>query len=143
MGHLDQTGPPKSALTIRLLQQVFKVVADEQLIAARHGLVGEKPLEAIQQFVRIQAERTHQVAITTIAEQHLEEVLHIQLAMAPAACQILTRQQQLPGVVTKAIRLRRQACGRFNTGAGRRGHGGLNLGYAASERDESWINSTL
>ena len=143
MGHLDQAGAPETTTAIGLFQQLLKILTDEQFIAAGHRLISQKSLQLIKQFFAIEAEGIHQLAVMAIAEQHLEQMLHIQLTVTPTAGEILPGQKKLPGVIAEAIRLSRETGGRFNAGAGRRGHGGLNLVYAASERDESWINSTL
>jgi hypothetical protein len=93
VGHLNQARSPERTLAIRLLQQIFKVVTDEQLIAAGHGLIRQKTLQAVEQLLWIQAEGSHQVAITSIAEQHLQQMLHIQLAVAPTTRQILAGKE--------------------------------------------------
>ena len=51
----------------------------------------------------------HQAAAGGIGEQHLNQVLHIQLPMAPATGNVLTTEQQIPGRVAEAIRLMGEA----------------------------------
>ena len=89
MGDLDQPRAPKPPAAVGGLQQLFEILTNEELIATGHGLVSQKAFEPIEQVLWVQRQTIHQVAVAAVAEQHLKQMLHIQLAMAPTPGQVL------------------------------------------------------
>jgi len=105
MGDIDQAGAPERAHPIRLLQQGFEILSHEQILAPSHRLLSQKALEAIEQSVHRERQGPNNPAIALIAEEHLQKMLNIQILVTPTTGHILPRQQQLPSIVTKSIRL--------------------------------------
>ncbi len=94
---------------ISRIEQLFQVITDEELIASPRGLISQHILQAIQERIDGERQALHQAAAGGIGEQHLNQVLHIQLPMAPATGNVLTTEQQIPGRVAEAIRLMGEA----------------------------------
>ena len=62
-------------------------------------------LQAIQERIDGEGQALHQAAAGGIGEQHLNQVLHIQLLMAPATGNVLTTEQQIPaGICCSVVR---------------------------------------
>ena len=104
VGPIQPAGAPASPAAVGRFQQVFEGITNEQLGAGAAGLVGAKRIEPIEQALGLQRQGIDPGAIARITEQHLHQVLHIHLAMAPAPGLVLAGEQQLPGQLTEAIR---------------------------------------
>jgi hypothetical protein len=104
MGDIDQAGAPERAHPIRLFQQGFEILSNEQILAPSHGLLSQKALKSIEQPVHRQRQGPSNPAIALIAEEHLQKMLNIQILMTPTTGHILPRQQKLPSIVTETIR---------------------------------------
>jgi hypothetical protein len=71
MGDIDQAGAPERAHPIRLLQQGFEILSNEQILAPSHGLLSQKALESIEQSVHRERQGPSYTPIALIAEEHL------------------------------------------------------------------------
>ena len=89
MRHLDQPRAPDPTNAIGFFEEILQILPNEQVIPPGHRLIGEKSLQPIQQLLGVNPQKIDQVAVTAVAEQHLEQMLHIKLAMAPTARQVL------------------------------------------------------
>ena len=134
MGHIDQSRSPALPGSLRRLQQFLQVLPDEQLIAAAGRLFSEHVLQTVEQILGANRQRRDPAAKSRVTEQHLEQMLHIQLLVAPAAGHILSGEQQIPGFIAEAIGLMREAAP---------SGGGSRHSAQVSAREESSINSTL
>ena len=110
--HLQQAIAPALPAAIGGLQQLFEGLADVELAAGGGALVGAKLLQAIQQPITVQGQGVHPALELPIQPQGLQQVLHIQGAMAPAAGLVLGGEQQIPGVVAKPLGIAGEAGGR-------------------------------
>ena len=106
---IDDVAIPAPTDGISRIEQLFQVITDEELIASPRGLISQHILQAIQERIDGERQALHQAAAGGIGEQHLDQVLHIQLPMAPATGNVLTTEQQIPGRVAEAIRLMGEA----------------------------------
>ena len=134
MRNIDQSRTPALPSPLCRLQQFFKVFPDEQLIATTGRLFGEHVLQTVKQIFGAHGQWRDPAAKSGVTEQHLEQMLHIQLLMAPTAGYILTREQEIPGLIAEAIGLMRKAAP---------SGGGSRHSAQVSAREESSINSTL
>ena len=105
MGAIQPAGAPAGPAPVGRFQQVLEGITHEQLGAGAAGLVCAEGIEPIEQALRLQRQGIDPGAIARITEQHLHQVLHIQLAMAPPPSLVLAGEQQLPSRLTEAIRL--------------------------------------
>ena len=131
MGHIDQPRPPAGALAIRGLQKLLEGLADEQLPRSTGGLIGAEVIQLIEQSVAIDRQGIDPAGMARIGEQHLQQVLHVQLLVPPAASLLLAGQQQLPGHLTETIRLSGEAA------AGAEGRG-IDLGWHGIRPPGGW-----
>ena len=106
---IDDVAIPAPTDGISRIEQLFQVITDEELFASPGGLISQHILQAIQERIDGERQALHQAAAGGIGEQHLNQVLHIQLLMAPATGNVLTTEQQIPGRVAEAIRLMGEA----------------------------------
>ena len=106
---IDDVTIPAPTDGISRIEQLFQVITDEELIASPRGLIGQHILQAVQERIDGEGQTLHQAAAGGIGEQHLDQMLHVQLLMAPATGNVLTTQQQIPGRVAEAIRLMGEA----------------------------------
>jgi hypothetical protein len=106
---IDDVAIPAPTDGIRRIEQLFQVVTNEELIASPRGLIGQHILQAIQQRIDGEGQSLHQATTGGIGEQHLDQVLHVQLLMAPATGDVLTTQQKIPSRVAEAIGLMGEA----------------------------------
>ena len=67
-------------------------------------MLGTELIQPIEQPIAIQPQGLQQLAAAGLLEEGLEEVLHIQLPMAPAAGLVLGAEQQVPGQVGEPFR---------------------------------------
>ncbi len=109
MGDVDQAGAPVGTAPVGGLQQVFEGIADEQLSGNGGRLLGAEALQLIQQPVPVGGQGLHPAAVARILEQHLDQMFHIELAMAPAAGLVLAGEQQFPGGLAESIGLAGEA----------------------------------
>jgi hypothetical protein len=109
VGPIQPAGAPASPATVGGFEQVFEGITNEQLGTGAAGLVGAEGIEPIEQALGLDRQGIHPGAVARITEQHLHQVLHIHLAMAPTPGLVLAGEQQLPGRLTEAIRLGRKA----------------------------------
>ena len=137
MGYVDQPRSPALAGPLGSVEKLLEIVSDEQRLHTFLGLLREHILKTIQKGIRLHRKGRHPAAEGRVAEQHLDQMLHIQLGMAPATGDVLTRQKQLPGVIAEAVGFLGEAAP-DRGGFTHRGHSDQ-----AAEREESSINSTL
>ena len=104
MRNINQTRTPTLLGSLRRLQQFLKILTDEELITPSHRLISQYILQPIQQGIGRQRQSTNPAAIAGLTKQHLNQMLHIQLAMPPTACHVLAGQKQIPSLITEAIR---------------------------------------
>ena len=89
---IDDGAIPAPTDGISRIEQLFQVITDEELSASPRGLIGQHILQAIQERIDGEGQALHQAAAGGIGEQHLDQVLHVQLLMAPATGDVLTTQ---------------------------------------------------
>jgi hypothetical protein len=109
VGPIQPAGAPTGPASVSRLQQIFEGITNEQLATGAAGLVGAKGIQPIEQALGLERQGIHPGAVARITEQHLHQVLHIHLAMAPAPGLVLAGEQQLPSQRTEPIRLGREA----------------------------------
>ena len=141
VGQINQARAPKPPHTIRRLQQAFEIFANEEILAPDGGLLNKKRFELIKETVAGEREHSHLRLITRIGEQHLEQMLHIEISMAPTPRHILGTEQQIPGLIAETLRFGSEAGWRLGTPFVYRRHQGL--AQADGERDASSISSIL
>jgi hypothetical protein len=105
VGPIQPAGAPAGPALVGRFEQVFEGITHDQLDAGAAGLVRAEGIEPIEQALRLQRQGIDPGAIARITQQHLHQVLHIHLAMAPTPGLVLAGEQQLPSRLTEAIRL--------------------------------------
>ena len=121
MGDINEARTPLAPLAIGLLQKQFQVLADEQVPGTAGGLIRAEVIQLIQQTRGIEGQGIHPGGVALVIQQHLQQVLHVHLAVAPAAGLLLAGQQEVPAGIAEAIRNRGEAGGA--SGVGIRPHG--------------------
>ena len=104
-------------------------------------MLGEKGFELIKKTIAGKRKAIHLSLITRIDEQHLEQMLHIEVSVAPTPRHILRAEQQIPGLIAETFRLGSEAGWRLGVAFECRSHQAV--AQADVERDDSSISSIL